>query len=72
MTSYKKLYENLLTQIKESNKDIKSDYNCPICNSNLLESNSELYCSNESCKFDKTIVDLIDFYATYNNLERID
>jgi len=72
MVSYKQMYNNLLNQINNTKENIESDYNCPLCNSILLESNSELYCSNESCKFDKTITDLIEFYAINNNLERVD
>lgn len=72
MVSYKKLYLELKETIKQENKSIQSDYYCPLCNSIILENQSEYYCSNESCKFDKINSDLWYFYAETNNLERID
>jgi len=72
MVSYKTLYENLLNQIKESNEAVFTDYRCPKCESILVHNNSEFFCSNENCNFDKIFLDLIDNYALNNNLERVD
>ena len=72
MVSYKKMYEDLKKRMEEDSIPIKADYLCPKCNSELLESHSELYCSNEECDFDKTFGDLINIYAEYRGLERIE
>jgi len=66
MVSYKNLYEKTLTELKElkelynqPDKETESDYICPLCGNTLLESTNEIYCSDENCKYDLTIVDLI-------------
>ena len=56
MTSYKKLY--LESQRSITNFQ-KIPYNCPECNSQLQMSISEIICSNEKCKFDKTLGELL-------------
>lgn len=72
MVSYKRLYENLQNQIKESNEPVKSGFLCPKCSSEILHDNSEFFCSNENCSFDKIFLDLIESYGINNNLERVD
>lgn len=72
MVSYKTLYENLLNQNKEINEPNLTDYICPKCESILVHNNSEFFCSNENCSFDKIFLDLIECYAIVNNLERVD
>ena len=57
MTSYKTLYLDLKKSLEV--KPILSDFICPLCDSDLLETSSELYCTNVDCKYDLTIVDLI-------------
>jgi len=70
MVSYKKLYEDLKKSLKTV--PIKSDYLCPICGKDLLESGGELYCSDESCTYDKTFDDLLGKLESYGYLERRD
>ena len=72
MVSYKQMYEELKRNIEEMNKPHESDYKCPLCEEVILESQSEYYCSNENCKFDKTSGDLFNYYAESNRLERND
>lgn len=65
MVSYKAKFEAL-------NIEEKTGYKCPNCEFELLHKNSELYCSNEKCSFDKTFGDLLQFaIKSYYNLERI-
>ncbi len=57
MVSYKKLYEDLKKSL--ITKPSKSDYLCPLCGEGLMESRSELYCSDENCSFDLTFDEII-------------
>ena len=70
MVSYKKLYMDLKATIEQNSKSYESDYNCPLCESVLLQSNSELYCSNDSCKYDITFDKLIQVFAESRNLDK--
>ena len=49
---------------------INQKYECPICQSPVFLSDTELICENDNCTFDKTIVDLVSFYCE-NRLEKI-
>lgn len=69
MVSYKKMYEELLALFNTENK---TSFLCPICSAPIMEKGNEYYCSNESCKFDKTPDEIWAFYAEHNRLERID
>lgn len=68
--SWKQTAINIFTIFMNRTKYTESEYICPLCESILLESDSEFFCSNENCKFDKTFDELVFFYAEHNNLER--
>ena len=72
MVSYKALYENLVNEMTKRNECIETNFLCPICKSILLHNNSEFFCSNEICSFDKIYIDLVESYGINNNLERVD
>jgi len=66
MTSYKTLYEKTLLELNElkelysqPDKGVESDFLCPLCGKTLIEYSSEICCSDENCKYDLTITDLI-------------
>ena len=45
-------------------------YECPICKESVIISGNELICENLDCTFDKTIIDLVEYYCE-NRLEKI-
>jgi len=69
MVSYKKMYEKLKNSLSES---YETDYICPLCGEIILSDNTEYYCKNEGCSFDKTAGELFFYYAEHNGLERSD
>ncbi len=67
MVSYKKLYDELKEKVESEEE---TDYICPDCNSSLLLTyTGELYCSNNECKFDKTLGDILLTYTNAKNIE---
>ena len=76
MTSYKAKWIESEKKLKEQKDSLntvsKTVFLCPLCNSIILESNSEYFCKNEKCKFDKTINDLWFYYTESNKIERLD
>ena len=72
MVSYKKLYEELKEKNENEAKPVESDYLCPLCNSECLENNTEIWCTKEGCTFDKTFGELVFYYAESKGLERND
>lgn len=64
MVSYKKMYlemkEKYENQVLALGIVVKSDFLCPLCESPLMEAYTEIFCSDESCKYDLTITDLIE------------
>ena len=57
MVSYKKMYESL---VNESRKESETDFLCPICNNIIILCGSQIYCKDDNCNFNPTIMDLLN------------
>jgi len=57
--SWKKTFENLFRIFSIQNEPVETEFACPLCSKPIMMASSEIFCSDDTCKFNPTMIDLI-------------